>query len=548
MEILQRHPELDVIGLRNLNRIYWQLHTPQLYEEAIRRHEGMLAHLGAMVVRTGDHTGRSPKDRFIVREPSTESSISWGSVNQPFEPANFDRLLDKVTAYFQGKEIFVENCFAGADPDYRMPIRVMTEMAWHCLFAHNMFIRAKSEDLIDFKPEFTVIQAPNFRALPEYDGTNSGAFVIINFARQLVLIGGTSYAGEIKKSIFSVLNYLLPQQGVMSMHCSANAGADSNTALFFGLSGTGKTTLSADASRILIGDDEHGWSDHGIFNFEGGCYAKVIRLSATGEPEIYETTRRFGTILENVGVSIENRFLDLDDASVTENTRASYPISHIPNATRSGVGEHPRNVIFLTADAFGVMPPVSKLTPEQAMYHFLSGYTAKVAGTEKGLSKEPQATFSACFGAPFMPLHPREYARLLGEKIQKHQVNVWLVNTGWIGGPYGVGKRMDLGYTRAIIHAILDGSLSEVETRDDALLGLHIPIRCPGVPDVILDQRRTWSSPAAYQEAARKLAGLFQSNFAQYEKEVDPAVAASGPHSDAPHVDIEDAVMASGTY
>jgi phosphoenolpyruvate carboxykinase (ATP) len=529
MEILQTHPELEALGLQNLNQVYWQLHSPQLYEQVLRRQEGFIAHLGPVVVRTGDHTGRSPSDRFIVKEPSTENIIWWGDVNRPFSPEQFDDLYQKMLAYFQGKNAFVQNCFAGADHDYRLGIRVITETAWHNLFARNMFIRATEEELEKFEPDFTIIHAPNFRANPQFDGTNSSAFVLIHFDKRIVLIGGTSYAGEVKKSIFSVLNCLLPPKGVLSMHCSANQGDGGEVALFFGLSGTGKTTLSSDSSRTLIGDDEHGWSDKGVFNFEGGCYAKVIRLSPTGEPEIYQTTRRFGTILENVWMDMNNRRLDLDNANFTENTRASYPISHIPNASRAGVGGHPRNVIFLTADAFGVMPPVSKLTPEQAMYHFLSGYTAKVAGTEKGLSAEPQATFSACFGAPFLPLHPREYARLLGEKVARHNAAVWLVNTGWTGGPYGVGNRMALQHTRAMVHGILEGTLAEVETRREPHFGLHVPVACPGVPDGVLDPAQTWDDKDAYDTKAGELAALFAENFKQYAEEVDSAVLAAGP-------------------
>lgn len=529
MEILQTHPELEALGLQNLNQVYWQLHSPQLYEQVLRRQEGFIAHLGPVVVRTGDHTGRSPRDRFIVKEPSTENTIWWGDVNRPFSPEQFDDLYQKMLAYFQGKNAFVQNCFAGADHDYRLSVRVITETAWHNLFARNMFIGATEEELAKFKPDFTVIHAPIFHASPQFDGTNSSAFVLIHFGKRIVLIGGTSYAGEIKKSIFSVLNCLLPPKGVLSMHCSANQGDGGDVALFFGLSGTGKTTLSSDSSRVLIGDDEHGWSDKGVFNFEGGCYAKVIRLSPTGEPEIYQTTRRFGTILENVWMDMNNRRLDLDNANFTENTRASYPISHIPNASRAGIGGHPRNVIFLTADAFGVMPPVSKLTPEQAMYHFLSGYTAKVAGTEKGLSAEPQATFSACFGAPFLPLHPREYARLLGEKVAKHNAAVWLVNTGWTGGPYGVGNRMALQHTRAMVHGILEGTLAEIETRREPHFGLHVPVACPGVPDGVLDPAQTWDDKDAYDTKAGELAALFAENFKQYAGEVDSAVLAAGP-------------------
>jgi len=529
MEILQSHPELEALGFRNLNQVYWQLHTPQLYEQAVRRQEGFIAHLGPLVVRTGDHTGRSPNDKFIVKDETTENDIWWNKINQPFSPEQFDDLYHKVLAYFQGKNLFVQNCFVGADPHYRMPLRVITETAWHSLFTRNMFIRPQPEELEGFIPGFTVIHAPNFHAMPEVDGTKSTVFILINFSKRMVLIGGTSYAGEIKKSVFSVFNYLLPKQGVLSMHCSANMGESDDVALYFGLSGTGKTTLSADTSRTLIGDDEHGWSEQGIFNFEGGCYAKTIRLSPTGEPEIYQATRRFGTILENVAMDMNSRRLNLDDATFTENTRASYPINYIPNATRSGMGGHPKNIIFLTADAFGVLPPISRLTTEQALYHFLSGYTAKVAGTEKGLGQEPQATFSACFGAPFLPLPPREYARLLGEKIQKHNVAVWLVNTGWTGGPFGTGHRIELRYTRAMIHAILDGALSMVEMHPDPIFGLYVPDYCPNVPDEILQPRQTWSDPEAYDLKARELASLFAENFKQYESEVTQEIVAASP-------------------
>lgn len=530
MQILTTtHPELEKLGFRNLNAIYWQLHTPQLYEQALRRQEGFISHLGPIVIRTGDHTGRSPQDKFIIREPTTEDDIWWGKVNQDLSPEQFEEIYQKMLAYFQGNNVFVQDCFAGADPDYRMPVRVITETATASLFARNMFVRATPEELEGFEPEFTLVQAPHFHAMPEHDGTNSFAFILVHFARRLVLIGGTLYNGEIKKAIFSVMNYYLPKQGILSMHCSANEGDYGDVALFFGLSGTGKTTLSSDSTRTLIGDDEHAWSDKGVFNLEGGCYAKVINLSKTGEPEIYTTTRRFGTILENVGMDMSSRRLDLTDSTYTQNTRASYPISHIPNARRNGVGGHPKNVIFLTADAFGVMPPVSKLTPDQAMYHFLSGYTAKVAGTEKGLSDEPQATFSACFGAPFLPLHPMTYAQMLGEKVAKHDAKVWLVNTGWTGGPYGVGSRMQLAHTRAMIHAILDGSLAEVETRQEPFFGLHVPVSCRNVPEELLDPRGTWQDPDAYDQKARELAELFRKNFEQFAGEVGEEVIVAGP-------------------
>jgi len=522
------HFGLDQHGIQNVNAVYWNLSTPMLYEEAIRRREGRMAHLGPLVVRTGQHTGRSPNDKFIVKEPSSASQIWWGKVNRPMEPANFEALQRRLLAYLQGRDLFVQDCFAGADRQYRLPIRVITETAWHSLFARDMFIQAEPEEPAAHVPQFTVINVPNFHAIPEVDGTRSEVFIALNFEKRLVLIGGTQYAGEIKKSIFTVLNYLLPQQRVLSMHCSANIGPDGDVAVFFGLSGTGKTTLSADPSRILIGDDEHGWSDRGVFNFEGGCYAKVIRLSPTAEPEIYETTRRFGTILENVAFDSATGRLDLDDDSLTENTRAAYPISHIPNATRDGLGGHPFTIIMLTADAFGVLPPIARLTPAQAMYHFLSGYTAKVAGTEKGVT-EPSATFSACFGAPFMALAPAVYADLLGEKIAQHNVNVWLVNTGWSGGPYGVGQRMKIAYTRAMVHAALDGALGDVPTTPDPIFGVAVPNSCPGVPTEVLNPRNTWADKAAYDAQARKLAGMFGENFTIFADQVSPEVRGAGP-------------------
>ena len=520
---------LENHGIRNPDTIYWTLHTPVLYEHAIRRREARLAHLGPMVVRTGQYTGRSPKDKFVVREPSSEAHVAWGKVNQPMTEASFDNLHRRLMAYLQARELYVQDCYVGADAEYRMPVRVITETAWHSLFARNMFIQAKDEELRNFVPDFTVIQAPNFHAIPELDGTLSEVFIVVHFGRRLVIIGGTQYAGEIKKSIFSAMNYLLPFRNVLPMHCSANYGANEDVAIFFGLSGTGKTTLSTDPTRTLIGDDEHGWSDNGVFNMEGGCYAKTIKLSASAEPDIYEATRKFGTILENVGYDPDTGRVDLDDGSLTENTRAAYPISHIPRATRTGVAGHPTNIIMLTADAFGVLPPIARLTPEQAMYHFLSGYTAKVAGTEKGVT-EPQATFSACFGEPFMVLSPTEYAKLLGDRIAQNQVDVWLVNTGWSGGPYGVGKRMNIGYTRAMIHAALDGTLRNVATRHDAVFNLAVPISCPDVPQEVLDPRSTWSDPAAYDVQAAKLAEMFRKNFQRFAHEVPAELAAAGPN------------------
>ena len=521
---------LDVLGIKNINNVYWNLTTPALYEQIIRRREGVLAHQGPIMVRTGAFTGRSPNDKFIVKEPTTEDAISWGKVNRPFSVENFDRLYHRVLAYLQGNDVFVQDCYAGADEIFRIPIRVITEYAWHNQFARNMFLRIRDlETYKTFKPEFTIIDLPKFHAFPELDGTNSEAFVLVNFERKLILIGGTSYAGEIKKSVFTILNYLLPHQKVMSMHCSANQGQDGDVALFFGLSGTGKTTLSADPDRALIGDDEHGWSDNGVFNFEGGCYAKVIRLSKEAEPDIYETTRKFGTILENVVFDTHFRTVDLDDDTFTENTRAAYPITHIKNIVPDGRGGHPKNIVFLAADAFGVLPPISKLTPEQTMYHFLSGYTAKVAGTERGLGSEPQATFSACFGAPFMPLHPGVYARILGEKIKKHNVNCWLVNTGWVGGPYGTGKRISIKHTRALLTAAISGNLDKVEYREDPVFGLYVPVAVANVPTDVLNPRNTWKNKSDYDTKAADLAARFKQNFKEYESHVSPDVIAAGP-------------------
>ncbi|MCZ7542253.1 MAG: phosphoenolpyruvate carboxykinase (ATP) [Anaerolineae bacterium] len=520
-------------GFYNLGRIYWNLVTPALYEQVVRFREGIIAHLGPIVVRTGDHTGRSPRDKFTVREPSSEEHIWWGDINRPFAPEQYENLKKRMMAYFQGRSVFVQDCHAGADPRYQVPIRIVTEAAWHSLFARNMFIRAERETLRKHVPAFTIIDAPNFHAVPEMDGTNSQTFILVNFGAKEVLIGGTAYAGEIKKSVFTILNYILPQECVLSMHCSANYGPSGDVALFFGLSGTGKTTLSADPTRTLIGDDEHGWSDTGVFNFEGGCYAKVIRLSRTGEPEIYETTRRFGTILENVAIGASSRRIDLNDDNFTENTRAAYPITHIPNADRNGwIDAHPRNIIMLTADAFGVMPPIARLTPEQGQYHFLLGYTAKVAGTERGMGSEPSATFSPCFGAPFMALHPSVYGEMLAARIMEHNVDAWLVNTGWTGGPYGVGHRMELGHTRAMIHAALDGSLADVETRVDPYFGLNVPVRCPGVPDAVLDPRGTWDDPEAYDAKARELRAQFDETFRPFEAFVSNKVARSCPFAE----------------
>jgi phosphoenolpyruvate carboxykinase (ATP) len=521
---------LDNHGFTSLGVEYWNLSTPALYEHAVHKREAMVAHLGPLVARTGTHTGRSPNDKFVVREPYSEKDIWWGKVNRPFESDAFEQLHLRMLAYFQNKDVYVQDCYAGADPNYRLPVRVITQQAWHSLFARTMFIHNLTpEQYANHVPEFTIIHAPFFHASPEVDNTLSPTFILLDFKRKLVLIGGTEYAGEIKKSIFTVLNYILPRQGVLSMHCSANYGKDKDdAALFFGLSGTGKTTLSSDPNRILIGDDEHGWSDDGIFNFEGGCYAKVIRLSKEGEPEIYEKTRRFGTVLENVVIDNNTRRLDLDSDLFTENTRAAYSIDSISNADKSGVCGHPKNVIFLTADAYGVMPPIAKLTIEQAMYHFISGYTAKVAGTEKGM-KGVSSTFSACFGAPFLPLHPAVYAELLREKLQQHGSDVWLINTGWTGGPYGEGQRMSLKYTRAVVTAVLEDKLNGVEMRKDPTFGFMVPTQVPGVPSEVLNPRNTWADKAAYDAKAADLARQFKANFENYIDQTSEDVAAAGP-------------------
>jgi phosphoenolpyruvate carboxykinase (ATP) len=499
-----------------------------LIEEAVRRREGSLTAHGPLCAITAPYTGRSPNDKFVVDEPRSRDHIAWGKVNKAISEANYDGLRVKVVSHLADVDRFVIDCFVGADPRYRIPLRVVTEKAWVADFVCNMFILPTKEELASHVPEFTVLHAPSVLADPSTDGTCSEAFVVLNFGRGEAVIGGTGYAGEVKKSMFTVMNYYMPLRDVLPMHCSANMAHDGHTAIFFGLSGTGKTTLSADPGRTLIGDDEHGWSDHGIFNFEGGCYAKVINLSPEGEPEIYATTKMFGTILENVVVDPSTRECDLDDASITENTRASYPISFIPNASPDGLGNHPRDVVFLTADAFGVLPPISRLTPEQARYYFLSGYTAKVAGTERGVT-EPEATFSVCFGAPFLPLPPQTYSRMLGEKITKHDARVWLVNTGWTGGPFGVGKRMKLTYTRAMLRAALEGKLDEVPTEKDPVFGLEIPLSCPDVPDTVLRPRDTWSDASAYDEQARKLAGMFKANFEEYANDVPEEVLAAGP-------------------
>ncbi|MDX1776367.1 MAG: phosphoenolpyruvate carboxykinase (ATP), partial [Desulfobulbales bacterium] len=480
----------------------------------------------------GQHKGRAAKDKYVVDEPENSNDIWWGKFNVSYPEDRFNGLLKRMLAYLRGKSVYIQDCYAGADPLYRYPVRVITTYAWHAIFVRNMFL-VPAEDyeaIRKFVPDFTVLHCPDFHADSEVDGTRSGTFVILNMSRKLIIIGGTAYAGEIKKSIFSALNFFLPGRNILPMHCSANINKNDpdDTALFFGLSGTGKTTLSADPMRILIGDDEHGWSDKGIFNFEGGCYAKVIRLSEEAEPEIYATTKRFGTILENVVIDAETKRINLDDDSLTENTRASYPLSHLPDYVKSGMAGHPRSIIMLTADAFGVMPPIARLTKEQAMYHFISGYTAKVAGTESGVD-EPVATFSACFGAPFMMRHPSVYARLLAEKIQQHNACCWLVNTGWTGGPYGIGRRMEIQHTRALLNAALDGLLAGVEMHEDPIFGFQVPVLVPGVPTEVLNPRNAWKDRQDYDAQARKLAGLFEENFAQFKENVPEYVIQAGP-------------------
>ena len=519
--------ELDTYGIKEAARVFWNLTTPELYEEIARRREGSLSNHGVILVDTGEHTGRSAKDKAIVREPGSEDKVFWGDVNKDFPQDKFNALKDRMMAHAKGRELFVQDTFVGADPKYRLPIRVINELAWHSLFARTMFI-SDSGETKPHEPEFTIINFPSFQADPQRDGTRSPTFILMDFSQRLVLIGGTSYAGETKKSAFTIMNYLIPQRGVMSMHCSANVGGEGDVAIFFGLSGTGKTTLSADPERRLIGDDEHGWSDDGVFNYEGGCYAKMIKLSAEAEPDIYRTTKMFGTILENVIFDQDSRQIDLDDASRTENTRGSYPLTSIDNIVPEGKAGHPRNIIMLTADAFGVLPPVARLSPEQAMYHFLSGYTAKVAGTEKGI-KEPEPNFSTCFGAPFMVLHPGVYADLLGKQMGKHNATCWLVNTGWSGGPYGVGKRMKISYTRAMIRAILNGSLAQVETAPDPIFGVNVPVSCPDVPNEVLQPRNTWEDKDAYDKQAKDLARRFNENFKKYEAGVSEAVRSVAP-------------------
>jgi phosphoenolpyruvate carboxykinase (ATP) len=520
--------ELSRMGIIRPGRVYANLSAPRLVEEALARGEGMLTVDGALVAKTGKRTGRSPGDKFLVQYADRESAarIAWGKINQPIAPETFERLLARANAYLQGRDLFVVDAYAGADTRYGLPIRLVTEFAWHALFAQQLFRRLDATALEAHQPEWTVIGAPRFYADPAVDGTKSETAVIMDVERKLILICGTEYAGENKKSIFGALNYVLPLQGVLPMHCSANAGVDGDVALFFGLSGTGKTTLSADPERKLIGDDEHGWSDEGVFNFEGGCYAKCINLSRESEPQIWNAIR-FGAVAENVVVDPVTRAVDYADASLTENTRVAYPVEFIDNAELSGCGGRPRTIVFLTADAFGVLPPIARLTPAQASYHFLSGYTAKTAGTEVGI-QEPEATFSACFGSPFLPLAPQVYARMLSEKLARHGARVFLLNTGWTGGPYGVGQRIKLSATRAMVRAALTGALDEAETYTDPVFGLHVPLHIPGVPDAILRPRSTWRNPNAYDAKARDLAARFVENFKQFG-DLDDLARDGGP-------------------
>jgi phosphoenolpyruvate carboxykinase (ATP) len=502
----------------------------QLVETALLRGEARLADNGALVATTAPRTGRSPKDKFTVDDAVTHAQVHWGKVNQPISPDRFDALFERVFEHMRARNLFIQDLYCGADPTYRLPIRVISEYAWHALFVRQLFVRTESAELKAHTPEFTVIVAPEFEAVPERDGTRTGAFILADFTRRIILIGGTKYAGEIKKSIFGVMNFLIPQRDVLPMHCSANVGADGVTALFFGLSGTGKTTLSADPARRLIGDDEHGWSASGVFNFEGGCYAKCAYLSEEKEPQIFRAIR-FGTVLENVVLDPATSQPDYGDIRLTENTRAAYPVNYIEDAVLSGVGGHPHNVMFLAADAFGVLPPIARLTPEQAMYHFLSGYTAKLAGTEAGIGSEPVPEFSACFGAPFLPLAPRVYAEMLGKRLKEHNAACWLINTGWSGGKFGVGERMSIMISRALVHAALTGQLDKVDYVTEPAFGLRIPVSCPDVPAQVLNPRNAWADKQAYDRTAADLASRFEANFHQFE--AHPAVRAAGPRRGA---------------
>lgn len=518
------------LGLANLRKVYWNLPTEAIYEEVVFRREAKISHQGPLIADTGKHTGRAAADKVVVRETQSEGHVWWGPYNRPMSPDAFDALFARLQGYLQGRDLFVQDCYGGADPEFRLPVRIVTELAWHSAFARNMFIKpTTTEEYKRFVPEFTVISVPGFQASPSIDQTANPTFIALSFEKKLCIIGNTAYAGEIKKSVFTVLNYLLPLQGVMTMHCSANVGKDGHSALFFGLSGTGKTTLSADPNRGLIGDDEHGWSDEGIFNFEDGCYAKVIGLNQQAEPQIHACTRRFGTILENVVYDPASRKIDLDSEARTENTRASYPLDFIDNAILSKMGPHPKNIILLTCDASGVMPPIARLSPEQALYHFISGYTSKLAGTEAGLGKEPEITFSACFGGPFMVHHPAVYADLLKRKMLRHGATVWLVNTGWVGGPYGVGKRISIKHTRNLLNAALNGVLDTAEYYRDPIFGFEVPKHCPEVPDSVMYPAQSWPDQAQYDQRYRSLAARFIENFKKFEPDVPREVAAAGP-------------------
>ena len=521
---------LENHGLTNLRRVYWNLPAGALYEEAVHRSEGQLSDHGAFVVNTGKHTARAAADKFVVREPSTEEHVWWGQYNRPFNPESFSALHARLCGYLQGRDVFVQDVYGGADPEHRLAVRIVTQKAWHSLFARTMFLKNRTLD--EFRrhvPDFTIIAAPGFQASPLSDGTRSETFIVLNFRQKLAIIGGTGYAGEIKKTVFTVLNYLLPLEGVLSMHCSANVGQGGDAAIFFGLSGTGKTTLSADPARRLVGDDEHGWGPTGVFNFEDGCYAKMIRLSPEAEPQIFATTRRFGTILENVVYDPVSRILDLNDEKLTENTRGAYPLDFIANAVPDKRAGHPKNVVFLTCDASGVMPPISRLDPQQAIYHFISGYTSKIAGTEIGLGIEPEITFSACFGGPFMVHHPYVYADLLRKKMLEHGAVCWLVNTGWTGGPFGVGKRISIGHTRKLLNAALSGALDTVSYRRDPIFGFEVPETCEGVPSEILEPANTWASREEYYRKYDALAARFIENFKVLAPGCPPGTAAHGP-------------------
>ncbi len=530
-ESLKSTTGLDAVGLTNVGKAYWNLSAPALYEEIAFRSEATIGAHGPIIVSTGHHTARAAQDKFIIEEETSKDHVWWDG-NKAFSEEKFDRIFDRIKGYLQQRDVFVQDLFGGADPEYRLPVRIITEFAWHSLFAQNVLIEPSADERRSFKPGFTIIDVPGFKADVELDGTRTETFILLNFKRRLCLIGNSGYGGEIKKSVFTLLNYLLPLRDVMTMHCSANVGKAGDVAVFFGLSGTGKTSLSADPHRDLIGDDEHGWTDNGVFNFEGGCYAKVIRLSPTAEPEIYATTRRFGTVLENVVFDPVTRELDLDADDVTENTRAAYPLEFIGNAVPEKMAGHPKNVIMLTCDASGVMPPISRLTPEQAMYHFISGYTSKVGGTEVGLGKEPKLAFSTCFGAPFMVHHPSKYAGMLAERMKKHNAQAWLVNTGWTGGPFGVGERMSIKYTRALLNAALEGKLDNVEYIKDPVFGFEIPTSCEGVPSDILNPINTWSDKDKFRERYAWLAEQFINNFKKFEDGTPDAVKAAGPRVD----------------